>query len=210
MSHIVGLFKRFGDADKAVRTLLRAGFNREQISIIARDSVIRTHAGQQEGSDLTAEDKPKPVDVAEEAGLGAIVGGGAGGLLGILAGLGAIAIPGIGPVIAAGTLGATLGLGVGGAAFGAAVGGILGAITSLSIPKEDAEVYAEGVRRGGILVGVEAEGARRETAAAILADAGALDIEQVRQEFEEGGWEGYDKEDRPDVEEPPIWLRDER
>jgi hypothetical protein len=87
-------------------------------------------------------------DRAEGAGKGAGIGAGLGGAAGLLAGLGLLAIPGLGPVFAAGWLAAT----AVGAAAGAATGGLVGALTEAGVSKEDAPLYAEGVRRGGTLV----------------------------------------------------------
>src|SRR6186713_1009063 len=87
-------------------------------------------------------------DRAEGAGAGAGIGAAVGGTAGLLAGLGLMAIPGIGPVVAAGWLAAT----AAGAAAGGIAGGIVGALTQAGVSDEDAQVYAEGVRRGGTLV----------------------------------------------------------
>ena len=84
--------------------------------------------------------------------LGAGIGAAVGGIGGLLAGLGLIAIPGIGPVVAAGWLAATAAGAAGGALVGAAAGGLVGALTQAGVPENDAHVYAEGIRRGGTLV----------------------------------------------------------
>ena len=88
----------------------------------------------------------------EGTATGAVLGGITGGALGWLVGIGALVIPGIGPIIAAGALATTLG----GAAIGAAAGGLLGALVDLGIPKEDAEGYEASVRKGSILLTVAA------------------------------------------------------
>ncbi len=99
---------------------------------------------------------------------GTVLGGGAG----LLAGLGMLAIPGIGPVVAAGWLVATaLGAGV-----GAASGGLLGSLIGAGVAETDAHTYAEGVRRGGTLVTVRAEGNQSAMVEAILAKHAAVDI----------------------------------
>ena len=84
-------------------------------------------------------------DRAEGAGKGACIGAGLGGAAGLLAGLGLLAIPGLGPVVAAGWL-AAMAVGL---AAGAATGGLVGALTEAGVSKEEAPLYAEGVRRGG-------------------------------------------------------------
>ena len=81
-------------------------------------------------------------------------------IAGLLVGIGALAVPGIGPVLAFGPLAAAIGATAAGAGLGAAAGGIIGALVGLGIPEEDANFYAEGVKRGGVLVTVRADDAR--------------------------------------------------
>lgn len=184
--NVVGLFDTYEKADQAVRVLEQTGIHREQISVLARNRVIPTN--------IYAE-KTEAKDVAESSGTGALLGGTAGGLIGLLAGVGALAIPGLGPVFAAGTLAATLGLGAGGAGVGAAVGGILGAMTALNIPQDDAEMYAEGVRRGGILVIVQADEPGAGQARRALDEAGALDVNSLQEEMRKKGWDRFEDEE---------------
>src|ERR671920_1144773 len=98
----------------------------------------------------------------------AVGGGLIGGTLGLLAGVGALVIPGIGPIVAAGTIASTLA----GAGIGAAAGGLLGALAGMGIPEEEARHFEQGVQSGGILVTVRA-GARAAEARQILAGEGA-------------------------------------
>jgi hypothetical protein len=100
-----------------------------------------------------------------------VAGGILGGLGGWLAGIGALAIPGIGPFIAAGAFGSALG----GAALGAGVGAVAGALVGMGIPEEEAKYYEEEVRRGGTLVVVKA-GSRVDEASMILRRFGAYDV----------------------------------
>jgi len=179
MATVSGLFRTVAEADRAYLTLGQAGFSQSDISIIARDSIRNVDEGK------------SAQEVAGDAGAGAVVGGGVGSILGLLASLGAIFIPGVGPVLAAGTLASTLGLMAGGAGVGAAVGGILGAMTSLTASEEDAQVYAEGIKRGAILVAVQADGPMEPVARDILADAGALDPKALRKEWSQAGWTGF-------------------
>src|SRR6185369_6616916 len=90
-------------------------------------------------------DAEEAVRNLEAAGAGAGVGAAVGGTAGLLAGLGLMAIPGVGPVVAAGWLVSTLA----GAAAGGLAGSVVGALTQAGVSKEDADVYAEGLRRGG-------------------------------------------------------------
>src|SRR5690606_35972455 len=118
---VVGLFDTYEKADRAVRDLEQAGFQRDRVSVVARNEVVPQNIYSEETD---------AKDVAGSSGTGALMGGTAGGIIGLLAGLGALTIPGLGPAMVAGSLAATLGLAAGGAGVGAAVGGILGAMTA--------------------------------------------------------------------------------
>lgn len=136
---VVGLYDRIEDARSAVEALVNHGFRREDISLVAADAKgeYRSYVSQEGGEEVAS-------GAATGAGIGAVLGG----LGGLLVGLGALAIPGIGPVLAAGPLVTALA----GAGIGAAAGGLIGALVDLGIPEDQAEKYAEGVRRGGTLV----------------------------------------------------------
>ena len=144
------LYNSYAEAQQAVRALEAAGVAHGDISIIASnaDRLVQGTARQRQASTFPDRDLDGKDDRAEAAGTGAGVGAAAGGTAGLLAGLGLMAIPGVGPVVAAGWLAATLA----GAAAGAATGGILGALTQAGISNDDAQVYAEGLRRGGAVV----------------------------------------------------------
>src|SRR5690606_17350696 len=116
------------------------------------------------------------------------------GGVGLLAGLGTLAIPGIGPVIAGGWLLATAIGALGGAAVGGAAGGLLGALANAGVPEEEAHVYAEGVRRGGTLVSVRADDSRADTVGAILTNAAGVDLDRRRDDYLAEGWTGFDEE----------------
>jgi uncharacterized protein (TIGR02271 family) len=103
-------------------------------------------------------------------------------------GITGLAIPGIGPIIAAGPIAATLA----GAGVGAVAGGLIGGLTNLGVPEEHAHYYAEGVRRGGVLVTVATEDARAADAAGIMRRHGAVDIEKRAAEWKESGWSGHE------------------
>ena len=135
------------------------------------------------------EDLNEYSDAAAGAGVGAAIGG-AGGLL---TGLGIIAIPGVGPVVAAGWLATTLL----GAIAGAATGGIVGALVDAGIPEEDAHVYSEAVRRGGTLVTVQAEDAEANSVQSILERHRPIDPRVRREEYVKTGWKGYDPAAKP-------------
>ncbi|WP_342043844.1 general stress protein [Bacillus sp. OTU2372] len=137
--HLVGVYETEDEVIEAVENLKRQGYASEDISVIGKnkDDVndINDATGTTEKSALT----------------GAATGGALGGVLGLLAGVGALAIPGIGPFVAAGPIAATLT----GAAAGAGVGGLAGALIGLGIPKEEADRYEDLVKEGKFLVVVE-------------------------------------------------------
>jgi hypothetical protein len=123
---------------------------------------------------------------AEGAGAGATVGTVLGGGAGLLASLGLLAIPGAGPVIAAGWLVAALS----GAGVGAAAGGLIGALTGAGLNGADAETYAEGIRRGGTLVTVRADGEVADRVIALMQRAGAVDLDERAEGWRAQGWTG--------------------
>jgi hypothetical protein len=134
---ITRLFDNYSDAAAAVADLKTLGIPDSNISLVA------SNADKQHGDHS---------ETAEDAGKGALGGAVVGGAGGLLAGLGMLAIPGLGPVVAAGWLAATaVGAGVGAAAGGAG-GGLVGALQESGETPEDARIYSEGVRRGGTLV----------------------------------------------------------
>lgn len=132
------LFTTYADAAAAVSDLKAAGVPDEEISILA-NNVERQEAESDRIDNNMAE---------TGAADGAAVGGVLGGTAGLLAGLGALTIPGIGPVIGAGWLLTT----AVGAAVGASGGGVIGTLIGAGVTKDDAEIFVEGVRRGGTLV----------------------------------------------------------
>jgi hypothetical protein len=185
---VVGLFDYYSNADKAVQALKDYGVDGNRISVVARDN------------DTIAQDSAAATGVAAGAATGAATGG----LLGLLAGLSALIVPGIGPVIATGTiasaLATTLGMTAIGAGVGAATGGLLGTLVDLGFPREEAEFYAEGVKRGGILVSVQTDVAEAEEISEILRGAGAVDRETRRQTWQNAGWTSFDETDEIDEE----------
>jgi len=154
---VVGLFHNQTDAERAIQLLKERGFSESQIGVAIKD-----RSKQEELIEGTG------TQAAEGAATGAIGGGVLGGVIGLLAGVGALAIPGIGPIIAGGTLASTLA----GAGIGAAAGGLLGALVGMGVPEEDAKHFDEGFRSGGTLVTVAA-GNRAEEARTCLSESGA-------------------------------------
>ena len=180
MVSVTGLFDNYSDAQSAVDKLEQAGISHDDVSIVASNA----DGSYDDGSS----------DTAEAAGTGAGVGALVGGAGGLLTGLGVMAIPGVGPVVAAGWLAATAAGAAAGALAGGATGGLIGALTDSGVPAEDAHVYAEGVRRGGTLVTARVtEGAEEDTARSILQSSNRVDVGERRAAYADGGWTAFDE-----------------
>ena len=120
-----------------------------------------------------------------------------GGTAGLPAGLGLLAIPGLGPVVAAGWLAAT----AVGAAAGAATGGIVGALTEAGVSEEEAHSYAEGVRRGGTLVSARVADSDRARLDGLLNES-AVNLRDRSAAWQKSGWKTFDPSSKPyDAEE---------
>ena len=199
MRTIAHLYDTYDIAQRVVNELETAGFSHENVSIVANQST--TGAADTYGSTATTGTAttgtmtsgvvdPAATPEATGAGTGASIGTIIGGGAGLLAGIGALAIPGVGPVIAAGWLVATLT----GAGAGAAAGGLLGSLTGAGVSEEHAHVYAEGVRRGSTLVTVRAEDARAPEAESIMNRYQPVDIAQRGADYRAGGeWQTFDE-----------------
>ncbi|KQY21673.1 general stress protein [Rhizobium sp. Root483D2] len=182
---VTGLFDNYSDATSAVDQLKAAGISDSDISIVSNNSDGRYN------------DDDNDNDVAEDAGTGAGIGAAVGGVGGLLTGLGIMAIPGVGPVVAAGWLAATAAGAVAGAVVGGAAGGIVGALTESGVDERDAHVYAEGVRRGGTLVTAKVDDARATEAEAILKRSNWVDLSARRTAYEGQGWTAFDDSANP-------------
>jgi hypothetical protein len=159
---VFGIFERRSGAEKCVDALLAAGYRSDDISILMPD--------QASTRELASEKNTK---APEGTTTGATAGGIVGGTLGLLAGIGALAIPGIGPFIAAGPImGALAGVG-----SGAVVGGVIGALVGMGIPEYEAKRYEGRVKNGGILLSVHCDNSQwTDRAKEILKQQGAEDI----------------------------------
>jgi hypothetical protein len=159
---VLGLVSSYAQAESIVGDLQNAGFSNNDISALFPD--------KQGTRDFAHEQHTKAPEGAV-AGVGA--GGAIGGTLGLLAGIGALAIPGLGPFIAAGPILAALS----GAAAGAAVGGVTGALIGMGIPEIEAKQYEGKIKGGNILLSVHVESSEeRSRAKTILERGGAKDI----------------------------------
>ena len=151
-----------GQADRIVRELQAVGFSNDDISVLFPDTRGSRDLGHE-----------KHTKAPEGAATGAGTGGILGGALGWLAGVGTLAIPGLGPFIAAGPIMGALS----GAAAGAAVGGLTGALIGLGIPEHEAKLYEGKVAGGNILISVHTEDREeRQRAKEVFEEAGAENV----------------------------------
>jgi len=196
---ITRLFDSHTQALAAVEELERAGIDRNHISLISNNA-DNWHDGHKHPDGkpglLGDHNGDGKNDVAEGAGKGATTGGLIGGAGGLLAGLGMLAIPGLGPVVAFGWLASTAVGAVVGAAAGGATGGLLGALKEAGHTDEEANVYSEGVRRGGTLVSVKTGEHHADQVERILNGAG-IDAMNRGQTYRQAGWTGFDHNAAP-------------
>ncbi|MDO9016398.1 MAG: YsnF/AvaK domain-containing protein [Deltaproteobacteria bacterium] len=177
---IVGLFDDGDEVQAVVRELTTMGIARDQISLMANRGEMSAAA--------SPESAPETTTSGEDAMTGAGIGAMAGGIGGLIVGLVALPIPGLGPVIAAGPIAAALT----GAGIGAVTGGVIGALTHVGVPAEHAHHYAEGVRRGGTLVTVNAPEDLAAQVASVMNDHHAVDVNERAAKWRESGWKGFD------------------
>jgi hypothetical protein len=159
---VFGIFSTVAQAEHTVDALMTAGFSSGDVSVLLPD--------QQSTREFAHEKETK---APEGATTGVTAGGVIGGTLGVLAGIGTLAIPGVGPFIAAGPIMAGLaGLGVGGA-----VGGLIGALVGMGIPEYEAKRFEGRVKDGGILLSVHCDTSDEiSRAKTILENRGAEDV----------------------------------
>ena len=185
---LTALYDTYPQAEAAVRRLEAAGLSHDDISIAANRSGAGGPADGERRDDGAA-----GADAGIGAGLGAIIGGGGG----LLAGLGLIAIPGVGPVIAAGWLVSTVVGAAAGIVAGGVVGGLVGGLTDAGVPEAHAHIYAEGVRRGGALVTARVDDAEATRYAEILDQLGSVNVDERGALYRQGGWSRFDPEAAP-------------
>jgi hypothetical protein len=175
---VYGIYRNRQIAEEAVDRILAAGFRNEDVSALLQDNV---------GTKDFAHEKA--TKAPEGAATGAATGAVVGGSLGLLAGIGALAIPGLGPFIAAGPIMATLaGLGSGGL-----VGGIVGALVGMGIPEYEAKRYEGRIKEGGILLSVHCDDSEwTKRAKDLLKQTGAEDVSSTGEASAD-----YAKSDKP-------------
>lgn len=171
MKTVVGAFPSMAEAERVARDLEEMGIDKDEISVIA-------------GNEAGAHDEyvKKPAGAGAAAASAASFGGG----VGIVAGLIALAIPGVGPIIAGGALATVLtGLGV-----GAAAGGLVGAFTNMGVSHEEAPLYQEAVRRGGVVVAAHVNDPMERDAIRVMDEHGARDLKAEADAWRASGWKG--------------------
>jgi hypothetical protein len=178
MQTITRVYDTYGQARQAVADLEASGIASSDINLIANKYICEETAR---------------IDEPSAAGPGAAVGAALGGTAGLLAGLGVIAIPGLGPVVAAGALAAT----AVGAAAGAVTGGVVGALVSSGVPEDEAHVYCEAVRRGGTMVSVRVTGNNMGFVQRIMNRHRPIDPLERRAYYATGGWKRFDSAAAP-------------
>lgn len=176
MRTISRMYDDYADAISVVKELEAANLAPgREISLIANED-----ARGRDSTHVETETETR-TNAAPGAGVGAAVGG----VVGILTGLGIMAIPGIGPLVAAGWLATTLaGVGV-----GAAAGGLVGALTHAGVSQEEAKVYEEGVRRGSTLVAVKVDEGDVPRVEKIMDQSPTRNWQDRRDEYTQSGWD---------------------
>ncbi|MDF2571263.1 MAG: hypothetical protein K0R55_2867 [Sporomusa sp.] len=152
---VIGVFSSRNNAEQAVNALRAQGFTTEEINIVSKN---KSNQGQQ-GTEYFED------DITD----GALTGGTLGGIGGLLLGAGALAIPGVGPILAAGPIAAAL--------SGAVAGGIAGGLIDWGIPAEAGKRYEQQVAQGGILAIIRSDAVKVNQAAQVLRQNGAKDVE---------------------------------
>lgn len=163
-------YDEYETARSVVEQMESSGISSSNVSIVGRNGDGETNAGE-----------------------GAGIGAGVGGAAGLLAGLGMLAIPGVGPVVAAGWLAAT----AVGAVAGAATGGIVGSFIKEGHDENEANYYAETVRRGGSVVSVRAEPQQEAAVEAILDGATPINRDTRMAQYRQDGWSRFDENADP-------------
>lgn len=188
---IVALYEDLDKAKEVVSALTDAGFEQKEISFASPDPQGR-HAAM-----LAAGGDDRDEGGRDATADGAIMGGAIGALAGLLFGLSAFTIPGLGPLLIAGPLYTA----VFGAGAGAVGGGLIGALVDAGIPGREASFYREGIRRGNTMIAVRVDDdGDKANAMHILNTHNPLDIESAAESWRATGWEGPD--DTPDQFEP--------
>lgn len=158
MSTVIGVFDSKNNAEKAVDQIREAGITDDKISLAAKDDRSNENNNDNNGGFMN-----------QDLTTGATTGGALGGAAGLMAGVGALAIPGLGPILAVGPIAAGL--------TGVAAGGLTGSLVDMGIPQERGDYYENEVRSGKILAAVETDQSKVNDVATFLRDNDASDVE---------------------------------
>ncbi|MFW6256704.1 MAG: hypothetical protein ACOC2O_01035 [Bacillota bacterium] len=174
MSTVIGVFDDQSSAEKAVEEIQQVGVSKDNISVIARQDTVQDGGDQGSAQGMQSGARQDQglqgqKDQGQNITDGAATGGTLGGLAGLLAGAGALTIPGVGPIIAAGPIAAGL--------TGAAAGGLGGSLVDLGIDQERGQYYEQEVQKGGILATVEVKGDDIQDVTSTFRKNGARDVE---------------------------------
>jgi hypothetical protein len=183
---ITRVYNDYASAANAVQNLKAAGLSDSHISILASNAEGWHKPGSGDVDPSHDKDRDGRDDRSEGAATGGGLGAIAGGAAGVAAGLGLLAIPGVGPVVAFGWL-ASL---AAGAIAGGAAGGLVGALVESGTSKENAELYAEALRRGGAIVTAKVPDADEAKYNAII-NTSAIDVTTRAAAYRDTGWTGY-------------------
>lgn len=171
---VIGLFKTEDAASSVIDKFKELGYDPKEISVVMKEMKSAGTIKQGTGENIAA-----------GATSGALTGGAIGALAGLLIGIGAIVLPGIGGILIGGPLAAALGLTgaaattASGAVTGALAGGLVGGLTGLGIPAEEAKVYEDEIRGGGVLLVVPARDNRVDEVRDIFEEGNAYSIRQI-------------------------------
>ncbi len=166
----VGTFSNYTATEGALNDLKESGFVMDQVSVVGRDMERHPeNSGANTTSRLEDVGNTHPHDNQAEEGAkkGAVTGGTIGGVTGLLVGLGALAIPGVGPVMMAGAAATAIATALSGGAIGAAAGGLAGGLVGLGIPEDRAKAYGDRVGQGDYLFMIDGSAADIARAEAI-------------------------------------------
>lgn len=171
---VLGIFSNRDEANDAVEALRKADYKPADISIVMKEGEEKEEVVESTGE-----------HVVKGATSGAVTGGVIGGIAGLLIGIGAIAIPGVGALLIGGPLATALGLTgaaattVSGAVTGVLAGGLVGALVGLGVPEEQAKVYEERIREGGILLAVSAKDGKEDEVLKMMEEHGATEARVI-------------------------------
>lgn len=177
---IGGLFKQKTQAEQASKALQEAGFSGEEITMWVHKKSVP----------LNEEHRVSPLEIGLSALLGAVIGGIIATIIGFLIGFGEVIVPGVRPDFSRGPFLEMLGL-FQFVVSGALAGAILGAAFRLLTSRENARITPTGIKRGGVLLVVNADKSQEEVAKRVMKENGALDLENLSEKWDSHVWEGF-------------------